>query len=357
MKARRKFYWFAGFVVLSAWLAFNIWNTKHVQSASPPKPQETVQPAESAGVGCAGRIEPANGLIHIAAHDPSGGAAVIERIGITEQQHLSKGQWVATLRGKELAEAALNLSAQRVSTAQLKLEQLRAAPKHAEFASRSEEIERRKIDYDRAMAELARYEQLRKTEDVSASDLETRRANAEMARRSLAEAQQDRSALAESREPDAAVFMSEIREAEAERARLQAQLQLYTIVSPVSGLVLKVSVHNGESVGPEGLAEVLEDGPVYAIAEVPEADIFRIKTGNQAVVKGELLPLQVDGVVETIGRVVAGSEVLTSDPSAFTDKRIVPVKIRLSGIEPSQALIHARVSILIHTALIHTTTQ
>jgi len=114
-------------------------------------------------------------------------------------------------------------------------------------------------------------------------------------------------------------------------------------------VVLKVPVHNGEKVGAEGIAEVLEDGPLYAIAEVAEADIFRVKVGDKATVKGELLPLQVEGVVESTGKVVAGSEVLTSDPSAFTDKRIVRVKIRLSGVEPSRALIHARVSILIHT--------
>jgi len=348
MTGRRKVFWFAGLLGTGALLfALNVWNAKRVQSANPP--QTSVQPQESAVVGCAGRIEPANGLIRIAARDPSGGDPVIESLGIVEQQHLSKGQLIATLRGRGLAEAALNVSTQRISTAQLKLEQLRAAPKQAEFASRTEEIERRKADYDRAKAELARYEQLRKTDDVSASDLESRRAIAEMALRSLTAAQHDRSALAESREPDAAVLLSEIREAEAERARLLAQLQLYTIVSPVSGVVLKVPVHNGEKVGAEGIAEVLEDGPLYAIAEVAEADIFRVKVGDKATVKGELLPLQVEGVVESTGKVVAGSEVLTSDPSAFTDKRIVRVKIRLSGVEPSRALIHARVSILIHT--------
>jgi len=306
-----------------------------------------VPPAELNAIGCAGRIEPANGLVRIAARDPSGGTAIIENLGIAEQQHIAKGQWVATLRGRQLAEAALKLSEQRVTTAQLKLEQLRAAPKVADFAARSEEIERLQIDYQRAKADLSRYEQLRKTEDVSASDVEMRRAQAEMAQRSLAQARQTRSALAESRDPDAAVLSSEIREAEAERARLQSEVQLYTVLSPVSGLVLKVPVHNGESVGPAGIAEVLEDGPIYAIAEVAEADIFRVKIGGKATVRGEFLPLHVSGIVESIGRVVAGSEVLTSDPSAFTDKRVVPVKIRLTGIEPSRAMIHARVSILI----------
>jgi HlyD family secretion protein len=346
MTLRRKFYWTVGLLGTSALIA--TFGIRNITRATPPEPAPVKpSPVEAGNIGCAGRIEPANGLIRIAARDPSGGVAVIDSLGIQEQQHVSKGQWIATLRGRALVEAALHLSEQKVATAQLKLEQLRAAPKKAEFAAHSEEIERRQVEYDRAKTELERYERLRKMEDVSASDLEARRATAEMARRSLAQAQQDRSALTESREPDSAVLVSEIHEAEAERARLEADLQMYRIVSPVSGTVLKLLSHAGEIAGPSGIAEVLEDGPIYAIAEVAEADIFRVKVGDPAHVKGELLPLEADGVVESIGRQVAGAEVLTSDPAAFTDKRIIPVKIRLSGVEPSQVLIHARVSVLI----------
>lgn len=346
MTLYRKFYWAAGVLGVCALITtFGIRSTTHATSAEPTPPKASS--IEAGDVGCAGRIEPANGLVRIAARDPSGAAPVIASIGIKEQQHVSEGQWIATLRGRAVVEAALHVSEQKIATARLKVEQLHAAPKKAEYASRTEEIERRQVEFDRAKAELARYERLRKTEDVSASDFESRRATAEMAQRSLAQAQQDRFALAESREPDAAVLLSEIREAEAERLRLEAELQMYSIVSPVSGTVLKVLVHAGEIAGPAGIAEVLEDGPIYAIAEVAEADIFRVKIGNPAHIKGELLPFETDGVVESTGRQVAGSEVLTSDPSAFTDKRIIPVKIRLSGLQPAQALIHSRVSILI----------
>lgn len=349
MTLRRKFYLFAGLIGGGALVAtFGIRNSTHATS-NEPLPVKS-QAAESSAVGCEGRIEPANGLIHIAARDPSGGAAVLQTLEIAEQQHVAKGQWIGTLRGRSMVEAALRLSEQKVTTAGLKLEQLRAEPKKNELASRSEEIERRQVDYERAKAELERYERLRKTEDVSASDLETRRANAEMARHSLAQAQEDKSALAELRQSDEVVLVSEIREAEAEKARLETELHLYDISSPVSGTVLKLTAHAGEAVGPAGIAEILEDGPLYAIAEVAEADIARVKIGNKAAVKGELLPLDAEGVVESIGGQVSGSEVLSSDPSAFTDKRIVPVKIRLSGAGPAKALIHARVSILIHLA-------
>jgi HlyD family secretion protein len=347
MIGRRTFHWAAGLLSVCAFLV--ACESRSATREPSPEALQQSRPSKPADIGCAGRIEPENGLIRIAARDPSGGTAVIESVFIAEGQHVSKGQPVATLRGRTLAEAALKVSEQRVIVAERKLEQLKAAPKQAELASHTEEIERRQADYDRARLELARYEQLRKTEDVSASDLEIKRAYAEMAQRSLAEAQQDRSALAESRESDAAVLVSEIRAAEAEQARLTAEMQLYTILAPTSGQVLKVLVHNGESAGPNGVAEILEDGPLYAIAEVTESDIFKVKIGNKATVKGDLLPLTAEGVVESIGRLVAGSEVLTSDPSAFTDKRIIPVKIRLSGFEPARALIHARVAILIHT--------
>jgi HlyD family secretion protein len=348
MTLRRKFYLFAGLIGGGALVAtFGIRNNTHATSIPPPAAQS--RPASVSAVGCEGRIEPANGLIRIAAGNPSGGAAILEALGIAEQQHVSKGQWIGTLRGKSLVQAALRLSEQKIATAGLKLEQLRAAPKENELASRSEEIERRRVEYERANTELERYQLLRKAEDVSASDLETRRANAEMARHSLQQAQQDRLALAELRQPDEAVLVSGIREAEAEKARLEAELHLYDISSPVSGTVLKLTAHVGESVGPAGIAEILEDGPLYAIAEVAEADISRLRIGNPAEVKGELLPLEAAGVVESIGGQVSGSEVLSSDPSAFTDKRIVPVKIRLSGAGRAMALIHTRVSIRIAT--------
>ena len=70
-----------------------------------------------------------------------------------------------------------------VATAQRKLEQLCVAPKTAAFASRSEEIERRRIHYERAETELDADTINYARQKISAEDVEALCARAEVARR------------------------------------------------------------------------------------------------------------------------------------------------------------------------------
>jgi HlyD family secretion protein len=86
---------------------------------------------------------------------------------------------------------------------------------------------------------------------------------------------------------------------------------------------------------------------MYAIAEVYEADIGRVRVGQQAQVTSPALPRRLVGRVERIGLKVGKKDVLSTDPVADADARVVEVEIRLEESEPAATLTNLRVDVVI----------
>jgi HlyD family secretion protein len=70
---------------------------------------------------------------------------------------------------------------------------------------------------------------------------------------------------------------------------------------------------------------------MYAIAEIYETDIAKVFLGQRAQVHSPAFPAPIGGVVERIGRKVGKMDVLSTDPAAKTDARVIEVEIRLDG--------------------------
>ena len=85
----------------------------------------------------------------------------------------------------------------------------------------------------------------------------------------------------------------------------------------------------GERVGPEGIVELGRTHEMYAIAEIYETDIGRIHVDQRATVTSPALRAPLQGTVERIGCKVGKMDVLSTDPAAKTDARVVEVEIRL----------------------------
>jgi HlyD family secretion protein len=68
------------------------------------------------------------------------------------------------------------------------------------------------------------------------------------------------------------------------RARLEgagAELELSTVRSPIDGQVLEIHAREGERVGAEGIAELGDTARMYAVAEIYETDIGRVRSGQR----------------------------------------------------------------------------
>jgi HlyD family secretion protein len=129
-------------------------------------------------------------------------------------------------------------------------------------------------------------------------------------------------------ELDAARMKVEMGKADVHSA--EAELELAAVRSPITGTVLKIHARTGERVGADGIAEIGETDKMYAVAEVYETDVPRVRVGQRVTVNSPAFAEPLHGVVERIGREVGKQDVLNTDPAAKTDARVVEVRVRLA---------------------------
>lgn len=120
-----------------------------------------------------------------------------------------------------------------------------------------------------------------------------------------------------------------VKAAEAAVTAANAMVALSTVLAPQKGQVLYVHAHPGERIGVEGVIELGRTDKMYAVAEVYETDIIKVKAGQQARVVSPALPGPVSGTVESVGLKVGRMDVLGLDPVAEADARVIEVYILL----------------------------
>jgi HlyD family secretion protein len=134
---------------------------------------------------------------------------------------------------------------------------------------------------------------------------------------------------------------------DAERRRAQVELDRASVRAPISGQVLDIHTRAGEKLGPDGIMELGQTDQMYAIAEVYETDIGRVRVGQHASVSSRALPKPVTGTVERIGLKIGKADTLGVDPIAKTDARVVEVEIRLDNNKDVATLTNAQVEVTI----------
>jgi HlyD family secretion protein len=135
--------------------------------------------------------------------------------------------------------------------------------------------------------------------------------------------------------------------AHAELQVAQSALDQDTVRAPLAGQIVAVHARRGERVGPDGIAEVAETDHMYAVAEVYETDVGRVRVGQRATVRSPALDAELTGKVERIGMKVGRLDVVDTDPVARTDARVVLVEIALDDSKPVAARSNLQVEVAI----------
>lgn len=247
-------------------------------------------------------------------------------------------------------------------------------------------IRKLEAEFNNARAEYERYQQLRSEGAISDSIYDSKRLNLETSQQQLQEAKvafartqrtgkqqikEARAALeriertgrqeineakatleqvAEVRPVDVRAAQTEVDSALAAVKKAQAELALAYVRSPRNGQILKIHTWEGEIVGDKGLVELGQTNQMYAIAEVYESDVQRVRLGQTATITSSAFVGKAQGTVEQIGLQIYKNKVLNTDPTAAADARIVEVKIQLD--EPStrkvQGLTNLEVTVAIN---------
>jgi HlyD family secretion protein len=138
--------------------------------------------------------------------------------------------------------------------------------------------------------------------------------------------------LREVRPVDVQVVQAEVEKAIAQINRIKAELDDFYVRAPIAGQVLKINTRVGEQVNTsQGIVELGRTNQMYAIAEVYETDVGKLRVGQRARVVSEHggFTGEVHGAVEHIGLQIKKQDVLESDPTAEKDARVVEVKVRI----------------------------
>ncbi|MDP8962795.1 MAG: ABC exporter membrane fusion protein [Cyanobacteriota bacterium] len=256
----------------------------------------------------------------------------------------------------------------RKETQQATLDRLQAeydGQKKAQQAT----IDRLQAELENAQKELGRYEQLAQDGAIAQSVLDSRQLTVATAKERLREAEANRDkALATlnqqikeasvTRNQTVDVLDAQIREEKATldqikevrpvdiqeaEARVesaiasvkqaQADLALAYVRAPAAGRILKIHTRAGETIDEkQGIAELGKTDEMMVVAEVYESDIRKVRLGQRVTINSESKAFEgeLQGSVTQIGLQIGKKDILSTDPAAATDARVVEVNVRLN---------------------------
>lgn len=358
--------WLIGIVAIASLGGMAYWYI--AQTPTPTDAPEPITKFEPIAVTALGRLEPEGEVIKLSVANAQDSR--VNKLLVKEGDLVKAKQLIATLQGldqkqAELAEAKKNVVVYLAKLEQIKAGEAKLAEIEAQKANiarlnaqlRTESIER-KAEIADAQAELKnaeinynRYQALYRDGAVSKSDLDDRQELYERAQAKLNRVQarlentvttvQEQivreeamlEKLREVRPVDLAEAQAEVDYAIAQVKRIESELEDYYVRVPIDGQILKINTLVGEQVDTsQGIVELGRTSQMYAIAEVYETDVSRVKVGQKATIMSEHggFTGKLTGTVDHIGLQIKKQDVLESDPAADKDARVVEVKVRLN---------------------------
>ncbi|BAY51809.1 devB-like secretion protein [Thermostichus vulcanus NIES-2134] len=324
-----------------------------------------------------GRLEPEGEVVAVSA--PS----MTERLGqllVREGDRVVAGQPLAYLDTYPERKAERDLAASQLQEARLRYEaetrlalaQIAEAerrrdranePAIAAIAAQQATIQRIQAELETAHREYQRFAQLFAAGAVSQQDLDNRTVRVRSLQEELHNAQANLVRLQQQRRTEVATANAEVDAAQANLGRVQTQVQLLSaernlqlaearlqrtiIRAPRGGRILRIHTRAGENINEKGILELGNTDQMYAVAEVYETDVPRVRVGQRAEIRSSALRAPLSGRVAQVGLVVAKNDVTDTDPAAKTDARVVEVKIRLDNSEPVAGLTNMQVEVAI----------
>jgi HlyD family secretion protein len=312
----------------------------------------------------------APGIIEAASEEIEVGAEIagkLRNVIVEEGEEVVKDQTIAVLENSDYeaqirtARANVETLRSRRETARAQVEQAVADRKRIENGARIEERREARADYERtlpnvenAKSELERRRKLYATGDISREELERAVTAFENARKQSATVKEKYNVInADARaddlaRADAAIrlaetnireFEAQISEAETRVRTAEANLEKTIVRAPISGVILRKRLKNGESVSPEnptGIVTIADVSALRVRVDLDETDVAKVRENQTAYVTADAFGEQKFAArVVKISRVLGRKNFRTERPTEKVDTKILEVLLELN---PNQTL-------------------
>ena len=303
-------------------------------------------------IGGSARIQPKSNVVCLTG--PPG--ETIAAINVREGEHVKKGMQLVIFQSNgslqrevALAELALKeaveLGGKIIKLQQLKVDEIRESGSKA-IALQELRVAMAKSDVEYTARRQKRFANVG-GEDLSYQETDNREHQARNARLSLEIASRELDRIKAARDMNLKAALQEFdnltlnHEISSNRASQQLELSRQklaqsVIVAPMDGTVLEIVQAVGEQAGVGApCLKMANLDEMYAVAEIYESDVLKLKPGQKAEISGKALPHPLTGTVESIGRII-------TEPS-----KIAYVKVRLDDPKPASDLINMEVNVVI----------
>lgn len=136
---------------------------------------------------------------------------------------------------------------------------------------------------------------------------------------------------------DIAVAQANLEAARADLDRARQDLARAYVRAPESGRILDVNARVGESPPATGIIDLGDTSQMTVEVEVYQTLIGRVAVGDPVTVTAEALKRDLTGVVSAIGFQIGRQSIVSDDPAANTDARVVDVIVMLDPISSDLA--------------------
>ena len=306
----------------------------------------------------------APGVIEAVSEEIEVGAEIagkLKVVSVEEGDRVIKGQTIAVLENDDFetairsAQAQINTLRSARETAQAKLLQAQTERTRIFNGARTEERREAKAGFDRTLPDIENarreYERRRKLHDsgdVSREELERARTvfdNAQKQSNTMrekfnvvnADARGDDLAKA-----DAAVRLAEMQirefdaqiiEAQTKVGEAQARLEKTIVRAPLSGVILRKRLKDGESVAPENQTGIVTIADVSALrvrVDLDETDVAKIRENQTAYITADAFgERRFTAKVIKIGQILGRKNFRTARPTEKVDTKILEILLEL----------------------------
>ena len=277
-------------------------------------------------VACVGRIIPQERVQKLAVSAPTGAQAVIETLNVKQGDIIKEDEIVAVIAGEKTALATLKRA--------------KAALEIAKSARDIKVMEQNNIIAD-MQGELQQITNILTEKDPPRREREELEYNQTSLMRKIAHAKAILPLIEKNQNDIVAESSLAVEEADIVH-------KSYFVKSPISGKVLEMHIKEGEAVSMEGVCEIANISKLFVEAEIYVADVAKVKVGAKATITSDALKGKTfEGTVVSISSSVKNNKVFSSDPSEFSNLKVVRAKIKLDNCEALKNLIGSQVNVRI----------